>query len=297
MDRDILAKIFEKLTVIDVTMGASRVCISWFLVSHQKSLWKTIDLAYLQLVDFNHPRLKNSQLDVKIIEGILYNPRDILTEITKLSSTVPTSLFFNFCFCVEDEDLIIAAERMPNIETFALPKWGKLSEDSYRFVFSQWKNLHTLIISLEFYLNKRIKFQLIGENCINLTNLKLSGYVDEHVAMKLVLYLPKLKRLSMRCSTIENIKIISFHITSGLQNLAILNLSHCCFIDSVTDPIFFGRVLEDSLIKTFTQKIDTFIMCSKVSCLVCKDQCGPGLTKIAFYKKHWRNDEIKELEF
>lgn len=110
MDRDILAKIFEKLNVIDVTMGASRVCISWFLVCHQKSLWKTIDLAYLKPVDFNHPRLKNFREDVKSKEGI-YHPRKILSEITKFSSTIPTSLFFNLCSCVEDEDLIIAAER------------------------------------------------------------------------------------------------------------------------------------------------------------------------------------------
>ncbi|CAA7023134.1 unnamed protein product [Microthlaspi erraticum] len=300
MDRDILAKIFEKLNVIDVTMGASRVCISWFLVCHQKSLWKTIDLAYLQLDDFNHPRLKNFLVDVTIEVDTppqkydIYHPRKILNEITKFSSTVPSSLFLNFRSWVEDEDLIIAAERMPNITKFVLPRWGNLSEDSYRFVFSQWKNLHTLIISPAFYVNQKIlKFQLVAENCINLTNLKISGYVDEDLVVELVRYLPNLKRLSMRGCKIYHIKKVSFHIIRCLQNLASLNLSHCIFNDKITGPIC-GIVLEDSLIENFTQKIDTFIMCSKVGCLLCED---PYKTSIDVYEKHWRNDEIKELEF
>ncbi|CAH2051684.1 unnamed protein product [Thlaspi arvense] len=115
MDRDILAKIFEKLNVIDVTMGVSRVCISWFLVSHQKSLLKTIELAYLQHVDLNHPRLKHSR---------------VLIEIAKFCSTVPTGLFFNIYSCVEDKDLIIAAERIPNIKKIALPRWGNVRDDA-----------------------------------------------------------------------------------------------------------------------------------------------------------------------
>lgn len=111
MDRDILAKIFEKLNVVDITMGASRVCVTWFLVAHQKSLWKTINLANLQLADFKHPRLQNLRFESQnVIEG-LHNPRRVLLEITKFSGTAPTNLFFNFYSFIEDEDLIIASER------------------------------------------------------------------------------------------------------------------------------------------------------------------------------------------
>ncbi|XP_010424532.2 PREDICTED: putative F-box protein At4g11580 [Camelina sativa] len=143
MDSDILAKIFEKLNVVDITVGASRVCVTWFLAAHQKSLWKTINLANPQLVEFKHPRVKNLRLKsqyVNVEEG-LHNIGKILIRVTKFSGTVPTNLFFNFNFFVEDEDLIIASERMPNIRKLVLPQWCNIRESSYKFAFSQWKNL------------------------------------------------------------------------------------------------------------------------------------------------------------
>ncbi|CAL9232492.1 unnamed protein product [Arabidopsis halleri] len=292
MDRDILAKIFERLNVMDITVGASRVCVTWFLVAHQKSLWKTVNLANPQLVDFNYPRLQSLRFQtqyVNVRQG-LYHPRKILIEITKFSSTVPTNLFFNFYSYIEDEDLNIAAERMPNIRKLVLPRWCNLSENSYRFAFSQWKNLHTLIISPLYYLKGIVKFRVIGENCTNLTNLKLSGCVDQYVSEEIVRYLPKLKRLSMRCCVIETIQEVSLLITC-LQNLTILNLSHCMFRFKSNDTLF-----EEGFIKTATQKIGTLIMCSKVGCRLCEDRCL-FLESYAFYEKHYQNDEIKELEF
>ncbi|KAF3598463.1 hypothetical protein F2Q69_00039286 [Brassica cretica] len=42
MDKDMLVNIFKKLDVVDVIMGASRGCITWFLASHNKTIWNTI---------------------------------------------------------------------------------------------------------------------------------------------------------------------------------------------------------------------------------------------------------------
>ncbi|EFH50958.1 hypothetical protein ARALYDRAFT_352228 [Arabidopsis lyrata subsp. lyrata] len=291
MDRDILAKIFEMLNVVDITMGASRVCVTWFLVAHQKSLWKTINLANLQLADFKHPRLQNLRFESQnVIEG-LHNPRRVLLEITKFSGTAPTNLFFNFYSFIEDEDLIIAFERMPNIRKLVLSQWCNISENAYQLAFSQWKNLHTLIISPHFFLKGMVKcVRVVGENCTNLTNLKLSGHVDKYLTEEIVRYLPKLKRVSMRCCVIDSVQEVSLFITC-LQNLTILNLSHC-----VLKTLVKGSLFEESFIKIATRKIDTLIMCSKVGCRLCEDR-SRALESDAFYEKHWRNDEIKELEF
>lgn len=180
--------------------------------------------------------------------------------------------------------------RMPNIRKLVLPRWCNLSENSYRFAFSQWKNLHTLIISPLFYVKEVVKFRVIGENCTNLTNLKRSGYVDQYVTEEIVRYLPKVKRLSMRCCVIDTIQEVSLLI-SCLQNLTILNVSHCMFRILLNDSLF-----DESFIKNATRKIQTLIMCSKVGCRLCEDRCS-FLETYAFYEKHWWNDEIKELEF
>ena len=49
LDRDILALIFSKLSLKDFTIHASRVCISWFIASHNITLWNTVDLAKAKL--------------------------------------------------------------------------------------------------------------------------------------------------------------------------------------------------------------------------------------------------------
>ncbi|KAH0934785.1 hypothetical protein HID58_011902 [Brassica napus] len=76
------------------------------------------------------PMEKPSTLPIFNIKEGMYHPKKILTEITKLSSTAPTSFPFNFYSCLEDEDLIIAAERMPNIKKTCLGTKGQFKEST-----------------------------------------------------------------------------------------------------------------------------------------------------------------------
>lgn len=55
MNKDILSNIFKKLDVVDVIMGASRVCITWFLASHNKTIWNTIKLNDLDSIILDNP--------------------------------------------------------------------------------------------------------------------------------------------------------------------------------------------------------------------------------------------------
>ncbi|KAL0741233.1 hypothetical protein Bca4012_082746 [Brassica carinata] len=300
MDRDILVKIFEKLNVIDVTMGASRVCISWFLASHDKSLWKTINLANLQHVDFSHPRLPNSRVEDEKVNEHVYRCNMILTESTKFSSIVPINLLFNYDTYLTDEDLIFASQRMPNIRKLVLPRWFHSSENSYQFAFRQWKNLQTLIIDQRHAsLTWRHVIQASGENCINLTNLKTMGYLNEVVVEEIVRCLPNLKKLSLRFCDIIDIREV-LHLITSLENLTILNLSHCRFLQR-GGYIICSRELDNILCEIARYKCETLIMlCSNYDCKFCRDASKDAYDVVrlhAFLEKNWRNDEIEEFVF
>lgn len=140
LHRDILAIIFDKLDVMDITMGASRVCISWFLASHSKTLWNTVDLTKLQQVDLaviwlikglvRPIVLYKHRVDEEVEEGLSLRNclikiikvfvdfsvlrlslMDLLIDITKLSRMAPKNLFFNFNSYILKEDLMFAAKR------------------------------------------------------------------------------------------------------------------------------------------------------------------------------------------
>ncbi|KAG7557462.1 F-box-like domain superfamily [Arabidopsis suecica] len=309
LDRNILAIIFDKLDIMDITMGASRVCISWFLVSHNKTLWNTIDLSKFQhkrnnviykyrVDDEVEEALRFSNLLIKMshfffnfceVKGIKL--RNLLIEITKLSRTAPKNLFFNFYSNIKKQDLMYIAERMPNIEKLALPvSWSLCNEvKSFKFAFSQWKNLKTLIMAHNdfFIWPYTFEFRVVGENCSNLNNLKIMGYLDNKDAVEIVRYLQSLKRLSLRCSSVylEGVLLL----IRGLGNLAILNLTHCQYFRC-------NSITINNFVQAVTQKLDKLIICSKNDCKVCKDR--PAMFGLdALYEKYWRNDEIKELEF
>ncbi|CAL9232490.1 unnamed protein product [Arabidopsis halleri] len=316
LHRDILAIIFDKLDMMDITMGVSRVCTSWFLASHNKTLWHTVDLSKLQQLDFSYfvqykDRVRpiifyEHRVDEEVAEGLnlrsLYikisnfffdfsvlrlTLRDLLVEITKLSRMNPKNLFFHFNSYVQTEDLMFAAERMPNIEKLVLPVWCYKTEESFQFVFSRWKNLKTLIIAQDYQLRTgTFDFRTVGENCSNLTNFKYLGYLQNTNVEQIVMYLPNLKRLSLRCSFIRTTGLIS--LITGLQNLTVLNLSHCIYLGMVPDT-----VPDDYFVQAPTQKLEKFITCTQ-DCRICKDQRRYSWS---YLSEDWQNDEIKEFEF
>ncbi|AEE83027.1 putative protein [Arabidopsis thaliana] len=317
LNKDILELIFNKLDVMDITMGASRVCISWFLASHNKTLWNTVDLTNLQELDvsrifnfkdkerpiffYKHPVdhkhgltnlltkiISRFFLDFFEVEGSI-SLMNLLVEISKLSRMAPKNLFFNFNSYIQENGLKFAAEKMPNIEKLALPIWCYQNEKSLRFAFSQWKNLKTLIIAHEHSFSGRFDFKAVGESCSNLTNLKYLGRLEEYTSREIVSYLHSLKRLSLRCFLVSSIAVYRF--ITGLPNLTILNVSHCKNPYDYFLPI--AKSIDNYVITAATQKLEKFITCPH-DCMICKDRCRYSLSYLA---EVWRNDEIKELEF
>lgn len=190
--------------------------------------------------------------------------------------------------------------RMPNIRKLVLPRWCHLSENSYQFAFRQWKNLQTLIIDQRHTsLTWRHKIQASGENCINLTNFKTLGCLNEVVVEEIVRCFPNLKKLSLRFCDIIDIGRVLPLITS-LKNLTTLNLSHCRFLQRGA-CIIGSRELDNILCEIARYKCETLIMlCSYVDCKSCKDARKDSYVIVrlhAFFEKNWRNDEIEEFEF
>ena len=108
LDRDTLALIFSKLSLKDFIMHASRVCISWFIASHNRTLWNTVDLAKAKLQE----SLSLNNIFTKIFNYFdISETRRSLMNVTKFSGSVPKNLFFDFSSYIQDEDLMFAASR------------------------------------------------------------------------------------------------------------------------------------------------------------------------------------------
>lgn len=107
MNKDILSNIFKKLDVVDVIMGASRVCITWFLAAHNKTLWNTINLHDLDSIVLDIPLYEPES----VIEKRRYHLMNILIKINKFSRTVPINFFFIIYSKIQEEDLAIISER------------------------------------------------------------------------------------------------------------------------------------------------------------------------------------------
>ena len=99
---------------------------------------------------------------------------------------------------------------MPNIEKLVLPRWCYLSKNSFGFAFSKWKNLKTLIIAHDDPLTETFEFQVVGESCNNLTNLKYLGGLGKETAEDIVRYLKNIKRLSLQCAYVSRSTIFFF---------------------------------------------------------------------------------------
>ncbi|EOA22716.1 hypothetical protein CARUB_v10003423mg [Capsella rubella] len=251
-----------------------------------RTLWNTVDLTKLQELDVSNSFVFKSKVrpiffyryqhvdDVgglhknllaKIISRSFHNLFkveggisliDLLIEITKLSRTAPKNLFFNFNSYIQEKGLKFAAEKMPNIEKLALPIWCYLTENSMRFAFSQWKNLKTLIIAHEESFTGTFEFQAVGESCSNLTNLKYVGFLIEYKASEMVSYLQGLKRLSLRCSLVSMETV--YKLITGLQNLTILNVSHCKYPYSYLP---FANSTNNFFVIAVSKKLEIFITC------------------------------------
>ncbi|CAN7075882.1 unnamed protein product [Brassica oleracea var. botrytis] len=310
-----LVNIFKKLDVVDVIMGASRVCITWFLASHNKTIWNTIKFNDTDSIVVDNTK-QPTRVGLLVLEGasapiqsrvrFALATRGFTWAASRLpdhfARAAPVEFFFNVNSNVLEEDLAIISNGLPNIRKLALPIQETQNLNSLASSFSKWKNLKTLIIA-KFANNDDLnhEFKTIAENCRNLTTIKLAYRLDHKLANIILGKLPNLERLSLRCTSVS-IKAVKLLII-GLQNLKSLNLSHCLF----TKPYFsidvksaiIGMSRTDELVQLGTQKLENFKVCFW-DCTICLD-VWKGSSDPRYYSnyeyKQWETDEIEEFEF
>nr|VDD01475.1 unnamed protein product [Brassica rapa] len=153
-----------------------------------------------------------------------------------------------------------------------------------------------------------LTFAFIGENCKNLTSLKLIRLLDNDLAYQIVSYFSNLESLSFRGAALYIDALLS--LVTDHQNLRNLNLSHCLYIDCKGFAnVYYNNYIKasgletENIVQTATQKLDTFIVCSN-HCETCNELRGRMRGRWDFHCNYcmlsndqWKTDEIKELEF
>lgn len=175
-----------------------------------------------------------------------------------------------------------------------MPAWNRIKRTGICTAIRTWPDLESL--TMPYIANPPYLMEEIAKNCKKFAELKIMGLCDTTMASTLAVFLPNLKVLSLRCSTIWKEALVI--ILDSLQNLEVLNISHCVFIE-VPPPPAPNKVLyqlDDSILQK-ASRVRKFIMCSCDSCIMCqrirKDE---GLIRWHKYEKDlWKEDEVGSL--
>ncbi|KAJ0228779.1 hypothetical protein HA466_0322030 [Hirschfeldia incana] len=104
-----------------------------------------------------------------------------------------------------ERDILSVIFRKLNVEDLTMGAYLSASPDDEILISaaaSQWKNLKTLIIAHDDPLRETFEFQVVGESCSNLTNLKYLGCLGKESAEKIVSYLKNIGRLKLDDETV-----------------------------------------------------------------------------------------------
>lgn len=134
----------------------------------------------------------------------------------------------------------------------------------------------------------------ISKNCQNFSELKIMGPCEILCANSLVKHLPELKVLSLRCSMLY--KDALDIILDGLQQLEVLNISHCLVLEA-PPPAPRRAVKElDHLILEKASRLRKFITCMEDSCVMCqRTKTDEGQMRWYRYEGLWKEDEVSSL--
>lgn len=136
----------------------------------------------------------------------------------------------------------------------------------------------------------------IAAHCKNFSELKIMGPCDIFFASTLAAFVPKLKVLSLRCSTLYKEALIL--ILDSLQHLEVLNISHCILIEGLPPPQYKRYMDEiDPVIREKASRLREFITCMHDSCITCqRTRNDEGILRWYKYEERfWKEDEVASL--
>ncbi|GLU21080.1 hypothetical protein SLE2022_372430 [Rubroshorea leprosula] len=289
LDADALVSIFQYLNIFELTSGIAHVCSALRSACSDPLLWKTLDLSMVKL---NY--IKTTSKPYVYVDG----PSDKkLTRLLKISLNLSQgnirTLIFHVNLYVSDDMLTYTAERCPHLRRLVLLAWNRIKKSGICKAIQSWKELESLTMSS--ITDPEYLMKEIANNCKNFFELKVMGPFEDKFASVLVMYLPKLRVLSLRCSMLTMEALII--ILDGLHSLEVLNISHC-LIEGQKTPASRGIVkeLDESILKK-ASRLREFKTCMKDSCILCqRTKADEGLLRWYKYEEGlWKADEVSSL--
>ncbi|XP_061997309.1 F-box/LRR-repeat protein At3g48880-like [Rosa rugosa] len=278
------------LTSLISRLHCGAVCSAWRSILSDPQLWNTLDLSTMKS-DFIYIHVEP---DVYVSEKTDSRLNCILKTSLSLSRRNITTLLFNLNLYVPDHLFTYTAERSPKLKRLVMPVWNRISIAGIRKAIASWKDLESLTIGNINSYNYDFLMRQISTNCKNFSELKLIGTCN-FFASALVRYVPKLKVLSLRCSNLLKEDLIA--ILNGLQDLEVLNISHCVLLNTrprtriiltELDPFILGKAF----------RLRRFITCMKSeSCVMCqRAREDEGIMRWYRYEEGlWKVDEVDSL--
>ncbi|GFY84233.1 RNI-like superfamily protein [Actinidia rufa] len=292
MDIDILVRIFQSFDIFELTSGIAQVCSAWRLAACDPLLWKTLDLSML----------KSNFIKIPLEPYVYVDGRSdkILTRLLKIALNLSRgnilTLIFHYNLYVSDDQLTYTAERCPRLKRLVMPAWNRIKKTGICTAIRMWEDLESL--TMPSISNPPYLMEEIAKNCKNFAELKIMGPCDIIFASTLAAYLPNLKVLSLRFSTIWKDALII--ILERLPNLEVLNISHCLLLE-VPPPPAPRKVLKelDESILEKTSHLRDFFTCMDDLCVMCqRARNDEGLMRWYKYEEWlWKADEVRSLAF
>ncbi|KAL3755791.1 hypothetical protein ACJRO7_002785 [Eucalyptus globulus] len=291
---DILVEIFQKVDFPELNSQIDHVFSAWHLACRDPLFWKTLDLSALESIFITIPHAPyvyvHSQSDKAVTQllKIVLNLRRESIEI----------LIFHFNLYLSDEQLTYTAERCPLVKRVVMPAWNRIKETGICKAIKKWRHLESM--TMPSIKNPPYLLEEISRNCENFSKLKIMGPFDMHFALPLVTYIPRLKVLSLRCSVIMRDALVT--ILDNLQDLEVLNISHCILIEDPPPPLPQRVVKEmikeiDPFIMNKANRLREFLVCMDDSCVMCeRARSDEGLMRWYQYEEGlWKSDEVRSL--
>ncbi|XP_006401953.2 F-box/LRR-repeat protein At3g48880 [Eutrema salsugineum] len=287
LDTDILVMIFKKyLSLDELTSGVAHVCRGWRVACCDPILWNTLDLSHMRT-----KFLKVSCMPCWYLVG--HSDKEV-TRILKLSMSLSKrntkTLIFHYDLFPNDDMITYTTRRCPNLRRLVLPSWDRLEERGICDAISFCKKLESL--TMPSMPNPHFVFSAIRENCKKFRELKVMGPIDLFFVQNLVCLLPKLKVLSLRCTSIRIDALTK--ILDKMKRLEVLNVSHSYIEVSDTEvtEVPWSTVIE----KAF--KLKQFVACKDPkTCVKCQwTEKDEGVMRWNMYDERlWKEDEISSL--
>lgn len=198
---------------------------------------------------------------------------------------------FSFCWYLSS---VVPCHRCPHLRRLVLPAWNRIKKTGMCKAIRGWKDLESL--TMPSIASPSYLLEEIAANCRNFRELKIMGPCDVNFASCLATYVPKLRVLSLRCSTLFKDALIL--ILDNLQHLEVLNISHCVLMEALPPP-HQKRIMKelDQSIRQKASRLRRFFACMEDSCIMCqRTRTDEGLVRWYKYEEGlWKTDEIRSL--